>query len=70
MKQKIAVIGGGIAGLTSAYLLKEKYDITVFEKENRLGGNACTHITQTGETIDIAVGSVNKCVTRNFLNLC
>ena len=35
---KIAVIGGGVAGLTVANLLKNRYDVTVFEKESRPGG--------------------------------
>lgn len=37
--EKIAVIGGGPAGLSCAYYLKIKgYPVTVFEKEDRLGG--------------------------------
>lgn len=36
---KIAVIGSGPAGLTCAYYLRENgYNVTVYEKENRLGG--------------------------------
>jgi len=36
---KIAVIGGGPAGLSCAYYLRMNgYPVTVFEKENRLGG--------------------------------
>ena len=36
---KMAIIGGGPAGLTAAYYLRTRgYDVTVFEKENRLGG--------------------------------
>ena len=38
---KIAVIGTGIAGLTSAYLLGTNHDITIFEK-NKIGGHAQT----------------------------
>lgn len=37
-KQKVAVIGAGISGLTTAQLLKDKYDVTVFEKDDRPGG--------------------------------
>ncbi len=35
--KKIAVIGGGISGLSIAHLLK-KYDVKVFEKESKPGG--------------------------------
>ena len=37
-RKKVAVIGAGISGLTTAQLLKDKYDVTVFEKEDRPGG--------------------------------
>ena len=33
MADKIAIIGGGIAGLTAGYLLNDRYDVTLFEKE-------------------------------------
>lgn len=37
--KKIAVIGAGPSGLSCAYFLaKDGYDVTVFEKEERLGG--------------------------------
>lgn len=29
---KIAIVGGGAAGMTSAYLLDKVHDVTVFEK--------------------------------------
>jgi len=38
---KIAVLGGGITGLTAAYYLaKKKHEVTIFEKEKFLGGMA------------------------------
>ena len=37
MKQ-IAIIGAGISGLSVAHLLKEKYYVTIFEKEDKPGG--------------------------------
>jgi predicted NAD/FAD-binding protein len=70
VSQKIAIIGGGISGLTAGYLLHSCHDICLFEKEGRLGGNACTHQTKDGEILDIAVGSVLRRVARNFLALC
>ncbi len=39
---RIAVVGGGAAGMTAAYLLDKAHDITVFEKEPILGGNIRT----------------------------
>lgn len=39
---KIAIIGTGIAGLSTAWALNQKYDITVFEKRDRLGGHSHT----------------------------
>ena len=40
--KKIAVIGGGISGLGAAYVLSNRYQVTLFEAENRLGGHART----------------------------
>ena len=40
---RIAVIGSGIAGLGAAWALRETADVTLFEKDDRLGGHACTH---------------------------
>jgi predicted NAD/FAD-binding protein len=39
---KIAIIGAGISGLTCAYLLNKKHQVTLFEKNNYLGGHAHT----------------------------
>ncbi|CAO1649191.1 NAD(P)-binding protein [Parasphingorhabdus sp. NYA22] len=36
-KPSLAVIGTGIAGLSAAYLLKDKYQVTVFESQARAG---------------------------------
>lgn len=35
---KIAIIGTGISGLSTANILKEKHDVTLFEKEKKIGG--------------------------------
>ncbi len=38
---KIAILGGGITGLTAAYYLaKKRHEVTIFEKEKFLGGMA------------------------------
>jgi len=48
-RERVAVIGAGVAGLTAAYLLQRQYDVTLFESEDRLGGHAHTHDVVTGD---------------------
>lgn len=56
---KIAIIGSGIAGLTSAYLLSRRHDITLFEAGDRIGGH--TH------TVDVAVEGKRYAVDTGFI---
>ncbi|MEZ5960397.1 MAG: FAD-dependent oxidoreductase [Hyphomonadaceae bacterium] len=46
-RQNIAVIGSGIAGMSAAWLLSQKHDVTVYEKNDRLGGHSNTVTVQT-----------------------
>ena len=46
---KIAVLGAGISGLGSAYMLSQKHDVDLYEKENRLGGHARTTMVDEGK---------------------
>jgi predicted NAD/FAD-binding protein len=39
----VAVVGAGVSGLTAAYLLSKRYDVTLYESDARLGGHAHTH---------------------------
>src|SRR5579875_64468 len=40
---RIAVIGSGIAGLASAWLLSRKHAVTLYEANDYLGGHTHTH---------------------------
>jgi predicted NAD/FAD-binding protein len=42
MPSNIAVIGSGIAGLSAAWLLSRTQDVTLFERDGRLGGHVNT----------------------------
>jgi uncharacterized protein len=46
-RSRVAVVGSGIAGLTAAYILQQRYDVTLFEADQRLGGHAHTHEVPT-----------------------
>jgi len=39
---KIAVIGTGISGMSAAYFLSQKHEVSVFEKEGYIGGHSRT----------------------------
>ena len=41
-RKKIAIVGGGISGLSAAYYLAPHHDVTLFEADTRLGGHART----------------------------
>ncbi|MGV3490027.1 MAG: NAD(P)/FAD-dependent oxidoreductase [Devosia sp.] len=48
-EKRIAVIGSGIAGLSAAWLLSKRYDVTLFEADSRLGGHTNTKIVNTDD---------------------
>ncbi|MGE8145135.1 NAD(P)/FAD-dependent oxidoreductase [Pseudomonas frederiksbergensis] len=55
----IAIIGSGISGLTSAYLLNRSHDITLFEAGNWVGGH--TH------TLEVTVDDQQYAVDSGFI---
>ena len=40
---RVAVVGSGISGLASAWLLDRRHDVVLFESDDRLGGHTHTH---------------------------
>ena len=68
----IAIIGSGISGLTAAYLLSKKNHVTVFEKNDRIGGHTATvDIEKNGQSFAIDTGFIvfNDKTYPNFLAL-
>ncbi len=56
----VAVVGGGISGLTAAYLLQRTHHVTLFEAEPRIGGHAHTHDVEVsgGQTVAVDSGFI------------
>ncbi|MFI6701503.1 NAD(P)/FAD-dependent oxidoreductase [Streptomyces sp. NPDC050509] len=42
-RPRTAVVGGGVAGLTAAYVLRNAHEVSLYEADDRLGGHAHTH---------------------------
>lgn len=55
-----AVVGGGISGLTAAYLLQRTHHVTLFEADARVGGHAHTHDVElaSGGTVPVDSGFI------------
>jgi predicted NAD/FAD-binding protein len=54
-RERVAVVGSGIAGLTAAYLLQRRYDVALYEADHRLGGHAHTHDVLTPDSGTAAI---------------
>jgi len=56
---RIAIIGGGISGLTAAYCLHGRHDITLFEANKYIGGHTNTiNVEHQGERLAIDTGFI------------
>jgi predicted NAD/FAD-binding protein len=56
---RIAVIGSGISGMASAWLLSREHEVTLYEANDYLGGHTHTH--------DVEVGGRNYAVDTGFI---
>jgi phytoene desaturase len=53
MKRTVAIIGGGLGGLaTACYLAKDGYSVTIYEKNEQIGGRAM-QFSEAGYTFDL-----------------
>ena len=56
---RIAVVGGGISGMMSWYLLQQKHDVTLFEANDYLGGHTATvQVNVAGQDYAIDTGFI------------
>jgi len=58
-RPRVAIIGTGISGLSAAWLLSRRWDITVYEAASRVGGHA--------NTVDVADGEQTIAVDTGFI---
>ena len=69
---KIAVVGSGISGLSSAYYLSKKHKVDLFEKQDRFGGHSYTLDVQYTDkekvAVDIGFMVFNKVTYPNLIN--
>jgi predicted NAD/FAD-binding protein len=56
---RIAIVGSGISGLTAAHCLHPHHEVTVFERDDRIGGH--TH------TVDVEIDGVSWPVDTGFI---
>lgn len=69
---KVAVVGGGISGISAACHLEEHCSVTLFESASKLGGHADTQtIEVNGKLIDVDTGFIvfNPDNYPTFMNL-
>jgi uncharacterized protein len=57
--KKIAIIGTGVSGLTCGHLLHKHYDVTLFEKNDYIGGHTAT--------VDVEHSGINYAVDTGFI---
>ncbi len=56
---RIAVVGTGVSGLVSAWLLQREHEVTLFEARDRIGGHT--------NTVDVQVGGFAYAIDTGFI---
>ena len=71
-RERLAVIGGGVAGLGAAWLLRKRYDVALFEREGHIGGHSNTvDVENAGRRLPVDTGFMvfNKVTYPHLLRL-
>ena len=59
VRLKVAVVGTGISGLSAAWLLSPRHDVTVYEQSDRIGGHSNTVVASVdGRQIPVDTGFI------------
>lgn len=70
-KLRVGIIGSGIAGLTCAYFLDREHSVTLFEKNDYVGGHTHTVMVDHGHGRQVAVDTgfslINRQTYPNFI---
>ncbi|MDT0583904.1 NAD(P)/FAD-dependent oxidoreductase [Brumicola blandensis] len=72
MTKRVAIVGTGISGLTTAYLLNKEHNITVYEANDYIGGHTATKKVEVdGKEYAIDTGFIvyNDWTYPNFIKL-
>ena len=70
--KKVAIVGTGMAGMSAAYFLKDHFDLTIFEKNDYIGGHTNTvYVNENGEQKPIDTGFIvfNEVTYTNMVKL-
>lgn len=71
-RQRIAVVGSGISGMTAAWLLADHHDVTLYEAADKVGGHTNTERVEiNGKTWPVNTGFIvyNDWTYPNFIRL-
>ena len=69
---KVAVVGTGISGLSAAWLLHPRHDVTIYEKAGSIGGHSNTVSAKIGGAelaVDAGFIVLNPVTYPNFVQL-
>src|SRR5689334_12644104 len=64
----IAVVGSGISGLSAAWLLSQRHNVSLFEADSRLGGHSNT-VDASGTQVDTGFIVFNEATYPNLTAL-